>query len=185
MFGLKRFHLYLYGRHFTIQTDHKPLERILGPKSGIPSLAAMRLQRWAITLAAFNIRFDPSSHNAVADALSRLPLPSTFAYEVVVYNVEERLIRSLPITHKEITHATRVGPILSQVLGYVKQVWRRHVDDLRLQPYFNHLSQLSLEQDCLLWGQRVVIPFRYQKDILQELHIGHSGIVRMKEMAGS
>ena len=45
MFGLKRFHLYLYGRHFTILTDHKPLERIFGPKTAIPSLAAMRLQR--------------------------------------------------------------------------------------------------------------------------------------------
>ena len=42
MFGLKRFHLYLYGRHFTILTDYKPLERIFGPKTAIPSLAAMR-----------------------------------------------------------------------------------------------------------------------------------------------
>lgn len=35
MFGLKRFHLYMYGRHFTIRTDHKPLERIFGPKTAI------------------------------------------------------------------------------------------------------------------------------------------------------
>ena len=73
MFGLKRFHVYLYGQHFTILTDHKPLERIFGPKTAIPPLAAMRLQRWVIILAAFNysIKFVPSKQNAVADALSR------------------------------------------------------------------------------------------------------------------
>ena len=54
MFGLKRFHLCLYRRHFTILTDHKPLKRIFGPKTAYPSLAAMRLQRWAIIFAAFN-----------------------------------------------------------------------------------------------------------------------------------
>ena len=77
MFGLNRFHLFLYGRHFIILTDHKPLERIFGPKTAIPSLAAMSLQRWAIILSVFDysIRFVPSKHNAVADALWRLPLP--------------------------------------------------------------------------------------------------------------
>ena len=54
MFGLKRFHVYLYGRHFMILTDHKPLERSFGPRTAIPPLAAMLLQRWAIILAAFN-----------------------------------------------------------------------------------------------------------------------------------
>ena len=76
IFGLKRFHLYLYGRHFTILTDHKPLELIFGSKMAIPSLAAMRLQHWTIILAAFNcsIKFVPSKQNAVADALFCLPL---------------------------------------------------------------------------------------------------------------
>ena len=54
MFGLKRFHLYLYGRHFMILTDHKRLERIFRLKTAIRSLAAILLQRWAIILAAFN-----------------------------------------------------------------------------------------------------------------------------------
>ena len=48
LFGLKRFHVYLYGRHFTSLTNHKPLECSFGPKRAIPLLAAMRLQRWAI-----------------------------------------------------------------------------------------------------------------------------------------
>ena len=47
IFGVIQFHSYLYGRHFTIVTDHKPLTAILGPKKGIPPLAAARLQRWA------------------------------------------------------------------------------------------------------------------------------------------
>jgi len=47
IFGVKHFHSYLYGRQFTIVTDHKPLTAILSPSKGIPSLAAARLQRWA------------------------------------------------------------------------------------------------------------------------------------------
>ena len=43
IFGIKKFHQYLYGRRFKMVTDHKPLTAILGPKKGIPSLAAARL----------------------------------------------------------------------------------------------------------------------------------------------
>lgn len=78
----------------------------------------MRLQRWAIILSPFNysVKSVSSKQNAVADALPRLPLPSTLNDEDSAYNVEERLIQSLPITHKEISHATRVDPVLSKVL---------------------------------------------------------------------
>ena len=50
IFGVKRFHQFLYGRRFTLVTDHKPLTTILSPKKGLPSLATARLQRWAMLL---------------------------------------------------------------------------------------------------------------------------------------
>ena len=52
VFGIRKFHLYLFGRKFTLLTDHKPLLSILGSK-GIPSLAAARLQRWSLLLSAY------------------------------------------------------------------------------------------------------------------------------------
>ena len=40
IFGINKFHSYLYGRKFVLYTYHKPLTTILEPKQGIPPLAA-------------------------------------------------------------------------------------------------------------------------------------------------
>ena len=53
VFGIKKFHQYVYGRTFTLVTDHQPLTTILGPKRGVPPLAAARMQRWALLLSAY------------------------------------------------------------------------------------------------------------------------------------
>ena len=78
VYGVKKFHQYLYGRKFTLITDHQPLTSILGPKKGIPSLAATRLQRWAVLFSAYDyvIRYKSTHSHGNADGLSRLPLPS-------------------------------------------------------------------------------------------------------------
>ena len=44
IYGVQKFHQYLYGGHFLLLTDRKALTYILGPKKGIPVLAASRLQ---------------------------------------------------------------------------------------------------------------------------------------------
>ena len=99
----------------------------------------------------------------MADVLSRLPLPSTFNEEDTIYRVEERLVHLLPITNKEISYATRVDTVLSRTLEFVKQGWPQHVEDLRLQLFFNRQFESSVEQDCLLWGLRVIKPTRSRK----------------------
>ena len=44
------FHLYIYGRPFTIVTDHKPLVSILGNPNSKPPL---RIERWALKLQQY------------------------------------------------------------------------------------------------------------------------------------
>ena len=77
IFGVRRFHSYLYGRHFVLLTDHRPLTTILSNSKAIPSMVAARLQRWALILAAHNytIKYRRAADHGNADGLSRLPLP--------------------------------------------------------------------------------------------------------------
>ena len=75
IFGVKKFHKYIYGRTFPLVTDHKPLTSILGAQSGIPTLAAATLQRSALILEAYQYKllYRKSRDHANADALSTLP----------------------------------------------------------------------------------------------------------------
>ena len=77
VFGVKRFHQYIFGRKFSIVSDHKPLQYLLNENRSIPAMASARLQRWALTLSAYQytIAYRPGEKIANADGLSRLPLP--------------------------------------------------------------------------------------------------------------
>ena len=73
---MKKVHNYLYGRAFTIVTDHKPLVSLFNESKAVPTMASSGIQRWALTLAAYHytIVFRAGRDNCTADAMSRLPL---------------------------------------------------------------------------------------------------------------
>lgn len=68
VYGVKKFHQFLYGRQSVLVTDHKPLMTILGPKKGLTTLAAARLQRWTILLSAYHYDIEFRSTTAHANA---------------------------------------------------------------------------------------------------------------------
>ncbi|POM62689.1 Gag-pol fusion protein [Phytophthora palmivora] len=71
VWSIKLFRPYLYGRQFTIITDHSALKWLMTS----PNLTG-KLHRWALTLQEFDfdVRYRPGSTNVVADALSRAPV---------------------------------------------------------------------------------------------------------------
>lgn len=53
VFGVKKFHQYLWWRSFNLLTDHKPLVTFFGEHKSLPTMAAAHIQRWAIILLAY------------------------------------------------------------------------------------------------------------------------------------
>ena len=191
VYGVQKFRQYLLGRKFKLHTDHKPLLSIFHPQKGIPEVAASRLQRWAITLSAYNyeVQYQPSTQHGNADALSRLPLDQEEdcenEEEEVVCAVEEQQLDNLPLRGKDVKEATTHDTVLSHVYNYTLHGWPEFVSAVQknVQPYFHKRTQLTIRNGCLLWGLRVVIPQRYHQEVLKLLHAGHPGTTRMKSLA--
>ena len=53
VYGLKKFHKYLFGRWLKIVTDHKPLLTLFGEEKQVPVMASPRIQRWAVIMRAY------------------------------------------------------------------------------------------------------------------------------------
>ena len=192
VYGVQKFKQYLLGRKFNLHTDHKPLLSIFHPQKGIPEVAASRLQRWAITLSAYDyeVRYQPSAQHGNADALSRLPLDHDEALESdeeeeIVCAIEEQQLDKLPLRGKDIKKATERDPVLSQAFNYTLHGWpdfERAVPK-NVKPYFHKRTQLTLRNGCLFSGLRVVIPHKHRQKVLKLLHAGHPGTTRMKSLA--
>ena len=72
VFGVKKFHNYLYGCQFSIESDHQPLSCLFSESRAIPQMASSRIQRWALTLSAYQytLCYKAGSTLANADSLS-------------------------------------------------------------------------------------------------------------------
>lgn len=189
VFGVKRFHSFLYGRSFHLITDHKPLLALLGPKTGIPPLAAARMQRWALILSAYvyKLEFRRTEEHGNADALSRFPLAGQAHSEKgfppsSLFHVE---FFEGGVTFADIQKAMATDTILSEAVERLKNGWRRADASSDLSSIYLKRNDLTLVEGVILWGRRVVVPEKLRSKVLDILHETHAGTVRMKALARS
>nr|XP_049463733.1 uncharacterized protein K02A2.6-like [Anopheles coluzzii] len=198
IYAVKKFHKMIFGRHFTLQTDHRPLLHIFGSKKGIPIFTANRLQRFALTLLAydFNIEYVRTDDFGNADLLSRLINTHTKPDEdcvIASVNLEEDIksvaisaLDSLPLNFADLARETKRDPLLKKVSVYISEGWPRNAAFTDELARFNaRKDALTTVENCILFGERVVIPKKLQQKCLQQVHQGHPGVQRMKALARS
>ena len=189
VFGIKKFHQYLWGRQFDLITDHRPLLTLFGEHKGLPTMAAARIQRWAIILSAYDyhILYRQSEKHSNADRLSRVPLPETkdAGTETMSAYIDALVCKHLegaPLGARQIAKSTRNDPEFSRLHRYVMEGWPKEIPE-ELKVFHKRKDELSVEQGCVLWGTRVIVPAKLRSAVLKEIHAGHPGIVKMKAIA--
>lgn len=185
IFALKKFHKYIYGRKFILISDHQPLQYIFGRNKSIPVTAASRITRWAITLAAYDyeIQYKKGKLISNADGLSRLPMSGHTQVPNSLYSFN--LVENIPLHAGDIAKATSKDLILIKVIDLTKSGWPITIQDENIKPFFHRRHELSVENNCVLLGNRVVIPKSLQNEVLELFHEQHLGIVRTKMLIRS
>lgn len=93
-----------------------------------------------------------------------------FQYQMTGFpnQTECSYLDSLPVTAKDIATETESDPVLAKVKHHVLSGWPKYIPEEALQPYMKRKFDLTVEDGCVLWGFKVVIPERLQSRLLSE-----------------
>lgn len=195
VYAVKKFHRMLYGRKFTLLTDHRPLLAIFSNNRGIPVHAANRLQRWALILLAynFNLQYISTEKFGQADVLSRLIADyprdedeiviAQMKMESDLIEIMQASIQQFPVTTSEVKKATKQDPTLSKVREFLQLGWPKHPPSEATAKFYQKRQWLNEIDGVLIYNDRVIIPNILRQRILEYLHEGDPGMNRMKAKA--
>ncbi|XP_058837536.1 uncharacterized protein K02A2.6-like [Topomyia yanbarensis] len=157
VWSVEKFQLYLIGREFELETDH-------------------RLQPFK-----FRIVYKPGKSN-IADPLSRLSA-SADANEVDISDDQiyiNAITESVAIDVSEIRDALDSDPELHSVKrALISGSWSDECDTATAKEYAPFQKELSLLEGYVIRGCRLVVPRSLRSRMLQLAHEGHSGETSM------
>ena len=182
------FEQYLVGKHFLVQTDHRPLLSVL--KSKRLDELSPRLQRFKLKLLrySFDITYVPGAKQVVPDAMSRAPVKGSEAEGQAAIHVQEvdsfcvGILRSLPITDIQLTRVQTeqlADPVCKTVIDYCTSSWpeKANLPSEQIQ-YYSVKDDLCVVEGILFKGTRLVIPSKLRLEMLSRIHQGHQGLIK-------
>ncbi|PFX13394.1 Uncharacterized protein K02A2.6 [Stylophora pistillata] len=185
LFSCEHFEHYIYGKHVTVETDHKPLIAI--QKKPI-NTASKRLQRMMLRLQRFdlNLTYKPGKEMYIADALSRvlprqskIPNASTSSY----YKDLETVNFAEDLSISESTLAKfQVETVKDESLQALSQVihagWptKTSMVPTSAQLFFKCRDEMTLQNGLVFKGTSIVVPESLHRDMIEETHKSRQGL---------
>ena len=178
VWACKRFHVYVYGTKFVVETDHKPLEVIYGPQSR----PCARIERRVLILQAYDFSvIHRRGRKNIADPLSRL-----LHERVEPHNHQrctEEYVRFVAVSARPTALTTREIEEASADDEELKEVRKAIVTGRfeKCRQYMTVAGELCVIGQLVLGGTRIIIPSKLQPRTLALAHEGHLGVVGTKQ----
>lgn len=175
VWAVKRFEIYLLGRDFEVETDHRPLERIFRPTSAPPG----RIERWVMKLQEFRFKvvYRPGKSN-IADPFSRLAVDK----EMNEFDqVDEgcwihAIIESVAVDMQQIKEESEADEEIQNLKqAVISGKWFDEETKRMLKDYLPFMNEITEVDGYMIRLNRLIIPKVLRKRILQLAHEGHPG----------
>ena len=176
VFGAERFHTYVYGQSFMIESDHKPLESI-SRKNLADTPAWLQCIMLHLQGYDFTICYCPGKEMVIPDTLSRfIPRPGPdLPLDIAIHHAH------ITPDCKEAFQQAFVNDAEMWVLAnLIITGWPEDIKEVPhpLCPYWQHWETLTIEDGLVLQGEALVIPLTERERTLQQLHQFHQGITK-------
>ena len=182
IWGMEKFHYFLYGKQFNLETDQKPLVAIYKKHMVEISPRIQRLVVRSFPYQPFDVQYRKGTEIPLADALSRVtPLPTEedgIQLPIIAVNETTANIPCSSNDLDQIREETRKDPMLKLLMHYIAEGWPRERKQLprELHDYWNYREDMSLEDGIATKGHRILIPSTLRRKALQQIHEGHQGV---------
>ena len=187
IWGMEKFHYFLYGKEFTLETDQKPLISIYKKHMVDISPRVQRLIVRSFPYQPFNNVYKKGKDIPVADALSRVtPMDPEDNIQLPIIAVNLITVHILMSVHPQDTFSKKLDWLrkskvqdnqLTRLSRYINTGFPCDKKNLPtdLQEFWNYRDTLSIENGLITCGSRIIVPKEMRAKMLQYIHDGHQG----------
>ena len=187
VWGMEKFQYCLYGGHFTLQTDQKPLVTIFKKHlcDVSPRIQRIAIHSWQYD---FNTVWIKGKLNVIADALSRVSpqdVEPNIEQESPIFTVNTLTNFQEGEEKMALMEETAKDPELSVLHKLISEGWfpKRSNVPYNLKDYWNYKDELTVENGILLKSHKFIVPMNLQSVYIDKIHAGHLGINKSLQKA--